>query len=292
MTRPIVMPYEWMSKPTPHEEWISGEGKLIWLALFFMEVGAGLCFFSIIFDNLLGMLSGWFIALALGGGSFLVHMGKPLKAYRAIMRPQTSWISRGVIFISLFGVFGAIYIILSYRGVDLNLLPLQIITGVFCFLVALYGGVVLSYVRALPLWNTGLLPMIYITAGFWGGAEVLLGISLLMGSSVESIELWIRVLLPFFALLVPLYLMSVRYSSETGSLSVRRILAGDLCPHFYVGVVCLGLVIPLIVLAYSIWAGVGAAPHAIILFAIICGLLGDLTMRYCIMKASLYTPLI
>ena len=44
-----LMNYEWMTKPTPQEEWIEGGGKTIWLALFFTETGAGLFFVSIFF---------------------------------------------------------------------------------------------------------------------------------------------------------------------------------------------------------------------------------------------------
>lgn len=287
-----LMKYEWMVEPTPQTEWIEGGGKLIWLALFFVELGAGLFFFSILFSSLWGMLLGWFIVLALGGGSFLVHMGRPLRAYRALMRPQTSWISRGVIFIGLFGVIGAILMALSYVAPNLNLFALQIIAAISCFLVALYGGLLLNYIRAIPLWNSGMLPLTLIVAGFWGGAEILLGINLVTGASIERVEPWIRVLLPFFALLIPLYLATIHYSSVTGSGSVRRILAGDLALYFYWGVVVIGLVLPLIVLGFSISGGPATISPSLVLGAIICGLIGDLTMRYCIMKGALYSPLI
>ena len=104
------------------------------------------------------------MVLALGGGAFLVHMGRPLRAFRAVMRPQTSWIARGIIFISLFGILGAIHILMLLLTPNSNLFTMQILTGIFCFLVAIYGGVLLSYVKALPLWNTGLLPLVYIVA--------------------------------------------------------------------------------------------------------------------------------
>jgi formate-dependent nitrite reductase membrane component NrfD len=286
------MEYEWMIKPTPQMEWIEGEGKLIWLALFFIEIGAGLFFFSAVFSNLWGMFLGWFVVIALGGGSFLIHMGKPFRAYRALMRPQTSWIARGVIFIGLFSIVGAIHIVLFYLVPDLDLFPLKVITAIFCFLVAIYGGMLLSYMRAIPLWNSGLLPTIFIVAGFWGGAELLVGISFLIGSSVESVEFWIKALLPFFALLVPLYLITIRYSSATGSASISRILAGDLAIYFYVGVILIGLILPLIVLGITLSAGIEKIPKFIVLTAVLCGLIGDLNMRYCIMKGALYSPLI
>ena len=228
MKRSRVMSYEWMTNYTPQEEWIEGGGKLIWLALFFTELGAGLSFVSIFLKNPLGMLLGWFICLFLGGGSFLVHMGKPLRSFRSVLKPQTSWISRGVIFLTLFGAFGAANIVLYYLAPNWNLLPLQVIMGILCILVAIYAGILMSYVRAIPLWDTGLLPITYLAAGLWGGAELLLGIDLLTGVSIERVEPWIKVLLPSFALILVLYLMTVTSSSTTGLASVKRIVSGDL----------------------------------------------------------------
>ncbi|MDY6856673.1 MAG: NrfD/PsrC family molybdoenzyme membrane anchor subunit [Thermodesulfobacteriota bacterium] len=207
-------PYHWMTTYTAQNEWIEGSGKLIWLALFFMEAGAGLALFSIVSENLFGLVLGWFMVLALGGGAFLAHMGRPQRVFRAVFQPQTSWISRGVIFISLFGIMAAILILVRFLSPNSNPFLLDIATCISSFLVAIYGGILLSYIRALPLWNTGLLPVIFVVAGFWAGAELLLSIDLLMGMSMESAEPWIHVLLSFFALLVPLYLMSVRHSSK------------------------------------------------------------------------------
>ena len=78
---PKLMSYEWMTRHTPQEEWIEGGGKFIWLALFCTETGAGLFFVSLFFKNPVGMLLGWFLCLALGGGFFLVHMGHPLRPF-------------------------------------------------------------------------------------------------------------------------------------------------------------------------------------------------------------------
>jgi len=289
---PNDLNFEWMTNYTPQKEWIEGGGKLIWLALFFTELGAGLFFVSIFFNNPLGMLFGWFICLFLGGGSFLVHMGKPLRSFRCVLKPQTSWISRGVIFITLFGAIGAVEIVLTYLDPNWNLLPLQVIMGILCILVAIYAGILMSYVRAIPLWDTGLLPITYLVAGLWGGAELLLSIYLFTGVSIESIEPWIRVLLPSFALILVLYLMTVTSSSTTGLASVKRIVSGDLSMHFYLGVVIIGLLFPVTVVLYSIFIGAALVATPLFLAAIVCGLIGDLTMRYCIMKGALYSPLI
>ncbi len=287
-----LFPYEWMIKPTPQSAWIEGGGKLIWLALFFTETGAGLYFASLFFQNLLGMFLGWVACLVFGGGSFLIHMGHPLRAFRVVLRPHSSWISRGVIFISSFGLFGAIAMILSYLFPDQNILVLKVITGIFCILVAIYAGMLMSIVSAVPLWNSGLLPLSYVVTGIWSGAEILLAIHLLSGAPIEQLETWIRILLPSFALIILLYFISIAGASKTGKASIMRMVSGDLSLHFYLGIVIIGLVFPISIVLYGFFIGLSSVPTSLLIIAILCGLTGDLTIRYCILKCGMYAPII
>ena len=80
--------------------------------------------------------------------------------------------------------------------------------------------------------------------------------------------------------------------SVIGKHSVKRIVAGDLSILFYAGAVLIGLALPMIVLLYSLSAGIHAVPYGVVLLAIICGLIGDLSIRYCILKGALYPPVI
>lgn len=289
-TKPFA--YEWMTKHTPQAEWIEGGGKFIWLALFCTETGAGLFFVSIFFNNTLGMLLGWILCLILGAGFFLVHMGHPFKAIRAFRRPHSSWISRGVILINSFGALGALYMGLLTFIPNANFTILRVIMAAICLLVAIYAGMLMNYVRAIPLWNTGLLPLSYVVSGLWSGAEILLAIHLITGKPVAQLEIWIRILLPSFALVLALYLISIASVSVIGKRSIKRIVAGDLSILFYVGAVCVGLALPMVVLLYSLSAGIQAVPYGMVLLAILCGLIGDLSIRYCILKGALYPPVI
>jgi len=98
-----------MTDYTPQEEWIDRQGLLLWLAFFFTEVGAGLYLVSLFFGFWRGCLVGWLFAI-LGGGLHMLYLGKPERAWRAILRPVKSELSRGLIIMSLFLAFGAIQI--------------------------------------------------------------------------------------------------------------------------------------------------------------------------------------
>ena len=284
--------YEWMVKYTPQTEWIERRGILLWLAFFFIELGAGLYFISIFFNSQWGMLIGWLICLVLGGGAHLLYLSRPLRFYRAVLKPQTSWISRGMIFVVLFAVIGIVHMALQQWAPEIGLLPLQVIMGIVSFVVVIYGGFAMNYVSALPIWNTALLPAIYAAVSLWGGAEILLGINLMTNQNVETAEFWVRILMVSFAFLLVLYLWSIRYRSNVAAEAIRRIVRGDLGLPFYLGVILIGLLYPFTVASLSFTLGIGVLSPGIIMAAIVCGSIGDLSMRYCILKSALYSPLV
>ena len=277
--------YEWMVKPTPHTAWIEGKGLLLYLAFFFIELGAGLYFVSLFFQATSGMLLGWLICLVLGGGFNLLFLGKPLRCYRAVLKPGTSWISRGIIFVACFSVIGFLNLVISHP-------VLTILMGIVAFLEMIYAGFVLSYVLAVPIWNTALIPALYSLASLLGGIGLLVGMNLLSGSNIEAMESWARVLLLGYGFLMVLYLLTMRYRSHTAAASIQRMVTGDLKGLFWGGVVLVGFVYPAIVNSLSYTMGPGSIAPGALFLGIICEGIGDLSMRYCILRSVLYAPLI
>ncbi len=287
-------PYEFMASYTPQREWIEKRGMWLWFAFFFIELGAGTFIVSSVFGSLSGMLVGWLICALLGGGFHLLFLGKPLRFWRMVFSSgwQTSWISRGLIFVILFLASG-----LAHMGLTLwsnPLTSLLIVTNIFAFLTVIYGGFAMNYVNGIPLWNTALLPILYVISGLWGGAELTLGIFLTQGEIAVgiSVEAAIRILFIGFVLLIPVYLISVRYTSLTGKASVRYMVLSKWLPLFWMVVVMLGMVVPSAAVIYSFLNGLEASPVVFLDAAIFFGLLGDLSMRYLILRCGLYSPLI
>ena len=170
----------------------------------------------------------------------------------------------------------------------------MVAADIFAFLTVIYGGFAMNYVNGIPLWNTALLPILYVVSGLWGGAEVTLGIALGSGGIVvgKAVEEWIRILLIGYLLLIPVYLMSVRYTSSTGQVSVSYMLQSQWSPLFWVAVVVLGMIIPAIAVINSIVTAWRQSPRTFLYSAIVSGLIGDLAMRYLILRCGVYGPLI
>ncbi len=287
-------PHEFMVSYTPQTQWIEKGGIKLWLAFFFIELGAGMFFVASVFGNLLAMSIGWLLCAVLGGGLHLLYLGKPLRFWRMALSSgwKTSWISRGIIFVTLFLGLGFIHILLMQGGIRST--GLIVIADIFAFLTVIYGGFAMNYVNGIPLWNTALLPILYVVSGLWGGAEVTLGIALGSGGIVvgRAIEEWIRILLIGYLLLIPVYLMSVRYTSSTGQVSVSYMLQSKWSPLFWIAVVILGMVIPMTAVINSIVTGLEGISMTFLYAAIFSGLIGDLAMRYLILRCGVYGPLI
>ena len=287
-------PYEFMVSYTPQTQWIEKGGIKLWLAFFFIELGAGMFFVASLLDNLWAMSIGWLLCAVLGGGLHLLYLGKPLRFWRMALSSgwKTSWISRGIIFVTLFLLLGLIHILLMQSAIRST--TLVVAADIFAFLTVIYGGFAMNYVNGIPLWNTALLPILYVVSGLWGGAEVTLGIALGSGGIVvgRAAEEWIRILLIGYLLLVPVYLMSVRYTSSTGQVSVRYMLQSQWSALFWIAVVILGMLVPMVAVINSMFTDLEAISTAFLYGAILSGLIGDLAMRYLILRCGVYGPLI
>jgi sulfite dehydrogenase (quinone) subunit SoeC len=293
----IMKEYDWMVKPTPQREWIEQRGILLWLAFFFIELGAGAFFVASFFQSskemLIPMLAGWLVCGLLGGGIHVLYLGHPSRAWRILLNPGTSWISRGLIFVALYLLLGLVYILL-YQLAGFSSTALLIASDVLAFLVIIYGGFAMNYVKGISLWNTALLPVLYVVSGIWGGAGIALSAALAASSTTigVSVEEWIRILIIGYIVLLTVYLISVRYSNLVGTYSVRQMLTGRWWPWMWVVVVGLGLLVPTGVIITSYLTGLKNIAPGVLYLSVFCEMAGDITMRYLILKCGFYGPLI
>src|SRR5512136_2024495 len=147
-------PYEFMVRYTPQREWIERRGVLMWLAMFFIELGAGAFAVGSLLDSQVAMLVGWLLCAVLGGGLHLLFLGKPMRFWRMVFSSgwKTSWISRGLAFVALFLLLALVDMGLTLWAAPIT--ALMIATAIFAFLTIIYGGFAMNYINAIPLWNS------------------------------------------------------------------------------------------------------------------------------------------
>jgi formate-dependent nitrite reductase membrane component NrfD len=293
-----MKPYLWMMDFTPQREWIDRQGLLLWLAFFFSEVGAGIYLVSLFLGFWIGCLAGLLSCALLGGGFHLAYLGKPERVWRAIFRPQTSELSRGTILLGLFLIFGVLQLApsLSYfSGLpwESSSLFFKIVMPILGLFVIIHGFVTLSVISALPFWNSAIVPVLSLASGIWLGTQIVVGLGLGISQNevLVPLEPVARLSLFSYVFLTIFYLWNAKHSSLAAQQSLKMLTKGELAPLFYVGVVLIALIVPTL-LTILIYAKSIDPTAGVLYLRVGCAIVGDLTLRYCIMKAARYFPLI
>ena len=284
--------YHWMIDYTRQSEWIDRRGLILWIAFYTGGLGGGLYIVSLFFNSIWGMFIGWTIVAIIKGGAHLLYLGKPQRFWRIVSRPQSSWLARGFIFVMLFVIFGAIQLIISYwaPGVAAEMV-FKVLVGISAVVVAIYTGFVLNTVKAVPFWNSSLLPLLFVLCGILGGFGISVLIAISGGNvTLSTAEAWSRWLLIANALLIAIYLWQAAGRETTGKQSVMEQIKGSSALVFWVGIVILGIIIPLII-AFLGYIIEHMAPE-ILVFGVACEIVGGLALRYNVLKAGAYSPLV
>jgi formate-dependent nitrite reductase membrane component NrfD len=280
-----IKPYEFMVKYTPNTRWVEGSGVLIAVAFFLGGVGGGLYLTSLFVNNLLGMFVAWLLILAVGVVD-MAHLHKPLRFWRMLLRPNSSWIARGFIAIAFFIVFAALNLALSLwlPGTALEKV-LKVLSGLGAFGVIIYSGFVLSYVRAIRLWNSAMIPLLFVISSLVGGAAILLIINLVQNTNEISVLVSVlQIMLVFYAIMIGLHLWISIYNGPAARNSVIWILKGNV-PIFWGIVVLVGIVIPLFMFFFT-----GSGLSALLSTGAIFIIIGNLALRYILLKCGIYSP--
>jgi len=255
----------------------------IWLFLSGSAAALFLLYELLHLPLLFGRLS--LAAMLLGGAVLLLEQGSPQRAWRAAFRTRTSWLSRGVIFVSLFILTGLVSIApagwLPWDSGSLAARAAHWIAALCALMIVLYPGFFLAKNRSIPFWNTAWLPAVLIShAALGASALVLLGSAFEDGGSRLFHSLAV-LLIVVTAIVLGAYLSAMHGAGGPARESVRLLNRAPLAWTFRIGVLLVGMLLPLAMLLWSASLGAPAA---------VCILVGGLLFRYCVLKAGVYVP--
>jgi len=198
------------------------------------------------------------VMVSIGAPFLILDLGIKRRFFYACFNPRTSWVARGFIILSIFIVFGLALFVKSlfpfkwlYPESGIWLIP-EGIAFIFAFATALYTGILLKATKSVPLWNTPLLPLLFLASALSTGSMSIILSTL--GTGLISYDAGAMKILTageqIFVLTegIVLYLfLSRRYrDSEQGKDSVRLLVTGRLRFVFWQGIILLGLVFPIL----------------------------------------------
>jgi polysulfide reductase chain C len=238
--------------------------------------------------------------VAIGSGLLLLDLGNPLRFYLGFLRPQSSMISVGIVIITVFILLGLVHIAaLMFKQVKLSANALDWLGGinaVFALGTAVYTGLLLGVVKAVPFWNTPILPMLFLVSALStgvGAVLLVLGVRRWIAPAAKeeaeqvmaSEHLLSRMDIPLIVveLLVLFFLLFLMGGGPSlAAESARYLVAGGFAVAFWVGLVLVGLIVPVVLEAWALRSK-GVSVGAV---AGLCLLIGGVTLRYAVLSAG------
>lgn len=262
----------------PQKEW----GWIIAIYLYLAAMGAGsfiigvlLSWFGYALDPL-EIVAFWGYALDLSKvvllwGPILVVIGAPFlildlgikrRFLYACLNPRTSWVARGFLILSAFIIIGLLIVIMSTLPFQWPIertpswIVLEAVGVLLAFATAVYTGILLKSVKYIPLWNTSLLPTLFLASalstGSMGVILSTMGYGLLFSRGDLANQLISRlsdteqILILIEGLMLAFYLFFKHRAKDQGEDSVRLLISGDLKFLFWGGIVSVGFIFPIV----------------------------------------------
>ncbi len=198
------------------------------------------------------------VMVALGAPFLILDLGIRWRFMYACFNPRTSWVARGFLILSIFIIFGLILLAKSalpfewlHRESNLWVI-LEIVTFALAFATALYTGILLKATKSIPLWNTYLLPLLFLVSALSTGSMAIILSTLgtgLFSYSSRALKILIhseQILVVIEGIVLFLFLSQRYRAAQQGKDSVRLLLFGEMKMIFWGGIVLLGFLFPII----------------------------------------------
>ncbi|NMF96393.1 polysulfide reductase NrfD [Aromatoleum toluolicum] len=259
--------------------------------LSFMGEGVGAALFAIAFFTGQWLLAGPGILFVIGAVvALLGHLGNPQRAWRAVTRVGTSWVSRGTLFIGVFAGLAILSVAAGYLGMIALQGPLALAALVVAVPVMAYAGMLLRSMRAIRLWRGPFVPLAFVAHSLATALVLAWAVMPLLAGAAAAP--WLQpaamVALVASALVSVLHLLRAERSVGVRA-SFERMFSGDLKTSFLVGACVCGIVVPLVVMAV-LSAFSGGAVTVLMLAVALCRLYGDFAYRNAVVLAGAYEP--
>ncbi len=207
----------------------------------------------------------------------ILDLERPLGFFRVLWRAKSSWLSRGAYILMAFSGLAVLNVLL---GAPQWLTGLSLAAAVA---VATYTGLLIGTMLARPIWNTPILPVLFLVSALSTGLAAIGLVGMLSGQQeVHALAAALRIphMLLLIGELLVLYFYLTIVNSRTPD-AVSLLLRGALSRTFWWGVVLVGLVLPIVLDLLA--PAAGAALEAV---SAVCVLVGGYLLRRAVLAAG------
>ncbi len=214
------------------------------------------------------------ITSAMSWGSWILVLVYPILAVNMILRPPKFQMNK-------FSILGEWKKYLINKPVLLKYLG--VITMFFGAGIGLYTGVLLSSLGARPLWSSAILWLLFLISGLSGAAAFVHVIA----KDVYERELLAKADNAFLIIelfVIALFIIGLKTATEVQAQAADLLLTGQFAPSFWVFVIGIGIIIPLIIQLLAVNHKISHTALAPLMVII-----GGLILRFIIVAAGQYS---
>lgn len=277
----------------PQRQWAEGRGIYLIIGHFFVGVAGGAWVYGVLFAAPATLIVAYLLA-ALGGLAHLLNLARPERFWRMMTRVKTSWVARGFWGLLLFLLGGLLYLpplfapTISWSSSG----PIAEIGNVLAWagavLMIVYMGFVYSTSKGIPFWHSPLHPILYIAYALRGGAAALLTTVALLDLPIDPQSGLLKSWIIITAIVIVLWAFELHTVITAGDpaakQSVHELFRGRLILYVYVGILVIGLLIPVLLVSGTI-VRVGQTTLAVVGLASIAG---DFFIKFASIKAGVH----
>ncbi len=267
---------------------------LIGSAFFLGGIGGATFLLSLITGFRPGMILGYLVVVVGKNTAHLSFLGRPERFWRAAMRPDRSWIARGIWATGLFAVSGFVCLLPQGRLAGwaipaVILSAAHVVAMVSAFFIMFYDGFVMNSSPAIAFWHSKMLPLLILMYASLGGTTISLTLRELFAGEDPATALLSQaehVLLVVNFLLLAGYLIRMSRWTPAARETVRLLIRGPYARVFLGLVIAVGLLATFLL---SIVQNVVGVPWLVVLIAL-CVLTGDFALVMVLLKSGLFSP--
>ena len=243
-----------------------------------------------------------FVVIGVGGLVLIWSLGRPLRFLRAVLKPGSSWISRGAIADFIFLVAGGALVLpgLNLGGVtpfarlpwdpwasDAAGKTMEVLALVSSVVVIVYAGLVLADKAAVSFWNSPAIPTQFMLSSLAMSMASVMLLETLNREPIAALQFWL--LFGFLALLLVSMVWHVTTKTTApGRAESLELLRRKFRWPFWGGVLTGGTVFPMILAL----VGVASQParDAAGIVCLLCTVAGGFFLRLIILRVGFFPP--
>lgn len=156
----------------------------------------------------------------------------------------------GTYFISFFMIAAAYVALMEFLKKDFNKIG-EYVGIIFAVATAIYTGFLIGVIGAVPLWNTSILPILFVVSALSTGIAATLLVSGIINKHVIHKVIGLKkihltLLISELFLIFTMFIITSS-SNEIAAESVSSILSGEYSLLFWIGLIAIGLILPILV---------------------------------------------